>query len=220
MKSGGSTDVNSTLVLANKVLDGLAWDMIAAGIVDPKGQDFEKLRIKCGKYVLEHPDLLKGALVDHTFTLTREARRFAGRDMPELSILLHATACEHWINDVVSVFCRRKKVAEMDRTQILRDAPYRAKCTWVLKLLGAPPIPERHVGKLTHLMDLRNEFVHYKWKGSGDERDDNKMKQCLDGLRPTLSYLARYRRRVVLRNVKLRRRKGPTLPRSSPRSAS
>src|SRR5260370_1391895 len=110
--------------------------------------------------------------VDHSHDLAQHARRFHDQGYFEIAVLLYATACEHWVNDVVSKLFRRDNLVREDVVQIIRDTHLRAKCTWFLKLLGGPPLNAQHLKALFRLTDLRNEFAHYKWKSFDLDKAD------------------------------------------------
>jgi hypothetical protein len=90
------------------VIAAITRGMVADGIVDPTGMDAHELRKKCAELFLENQDGQLWTIIDHTQTLTRHARRFQERNTFEISILLYATACEHWINEVIAALCRRQ----------------------------------------------------------------------------------------------------------------
>ena len=48
---------------------------------------------------------------------------------------------------------------------------------WILKLLEVPKISVNHIKTVLHLFELRNIYVHYKWKANND--DDNKHRNDL-----------------------------------------
>jgi len=53
------------------------------------------------------------------------------------------------MNDIVSSFCLRRNLPVSEAAQVIRDTNFRAKSTWVLRLLGAPPINDEHLKKIT-----------------------------------------------------------------------
>jgi|HubBroStandDraft_4_1064222.scaffolds.fasta_scaffold20645_3 hypothetical protein len=223
-----SEDAQARRIAQEAVVRG----MVAEGLFDPTGLNEEEARTKLRKQLRrQYQQLLRKndapivlITTDRTPTLTKEARRCEDQDLHEIAILLYATACEHWLNDVISALCKRRNLNREDAAQVIRDASVRAKCTWLLKLLRAPAIKDDHFKKLMRLMDLRNEFAHFKWKGTNYdvEEEGDQAKKFLATWKQTLDYLSRYRQRVVYRGVRLRKRRKrrPTTADSSLRSAS
>ena len=143
--------------------DSLLRGMIAEGVFDPRGLSQKEIQIQLRKECLRR---LKGneesivwSTTDRTSTLTREARRFQSQGFYEIAVLLYATASEHWLNDVVSALCKRSRLGRSGTPHVIRNTPFRAKCTWLLTLLDAPPIKPAHLKNQERLMQLRNEFV-------------------------------------------------------------
>jgi len=223
-----SGDAQAIRVLQEAILRG----MVAEGIFDPTGLSDEEARTKLRKQLRgQYQGLLRRneapivlITTDRTPELTKEARRCENHDLHEIAILLYATACEHWLNHVISALCKRRSLNREDAAQVIRDVSVRAKCTWLLKLLRAPAIKDHHFKKLMLLMDLRNEFAHFKWKGTNYdvEEEGDRAKNFLATWKQTLDYLSRYRQRVVYRGALLRKRpkRRPTTADSSTRSTS
>ena len=80
------------------------------------------------------------------------------------------------------------------KNQLIRDASFRAKTTWLLRLLGFGPIDESHLNLLQFIYDSRNAFVHYKWKSDDvdDEfprRERKRLGEAVRRLEGTIKYL-------------------------------
>jgi hypothetical protein len=208
----------------------LAYNLFLGGMVhdgfDPKGMSEEQIREEVKKECLRCLRLGEEAVVlsatDRTQGLVTEARRCQNRGLFEAALLLYATTTEHWLNDIVITLCRRRGLRREEAQQLIRDIPFRAKSTWLLRLLGASAMKPVHLKKLDRLMQLRNEFVHFKWKGVPLELDEQEeAKKFLTAWTATLRYLSRYRNRVIYRGLRLKYSTRPSkLPSSSPRSAS
>jgi len=210
------------------VLEALVRGMVAEGVFDPTGLNEEEVRRKvprlCLKLLRKSASPIVWTTTDRTPTLTKEARRFQNQGLHEIAILLYATACEHWLNDVISALCKRRNLNREDAAQIIRQVSFPAKCTWLLKLLRAPAIKVDHLKNLERLMNLRNEFAHFKWKATNTdvEEEGDQAKKFLATWKQTLDYLSRYRRRVVYRGIRFRKRskRRLTAAGSSPRLTS
>jgi len=182
---------------ATKVIDELARGAVACGFIEPE-LDIESRR---AKFIDLWPKLRKNTYltVDHTATILRFARELNSRGHHEIAVLLYATVCEQRVNFLVSTFATRAGIEPNQVPQLIRDTNFNARCTWLLELLKAPAISTVHLKRLKQLMDLRNEFVHYKWKGEWIW-ELPKQKPHLDLLQllpKTLRYLAQYERATV-----------------------
>lgn len=134
--------------------------------------------------------------IDQTSTLLKEARRFAQADNNELACLFYATWFEHWLNDMINTVGKRRKLSDREITQIIRDIQFRAKSTWLFRILNLKPINEAHLKRMQSIIDARNAFVHYKWKhvdidADSWEKDDEALASLISEAEKTVSYLRR-----------------------------
>jgi hypothetical protein len=112
-------------------------------------------------------------MLDHTEDLLEEAQRARAQGRTWIACILSATSIEHWINKLIVIAADRQGMTRQAITQMLRDANFRAKTTWVFELLELPPIPDDLIRVLNELLEHRNAYVHYKWHVRGlDEFDD------------------------------------------------
>lgn len=88
------------------------------------------------------------ATVDHAASLLPEARKFLREGKTELSALYFATYFEHRLNWLIVQICQSKQIDERTIRQLLRETSIRAKCTWVMVLLGHQPFSKE---KLTDI---------------------------------------------------------------------
>lgn len=179
------------------VLDELARGAVANGFIEPK-LDIESRR---NKFIDLWPKLRKSTYltVDHTPTILRYAHECKRAGHDEIAVLLYATVCEQKVNLFVSTSAARAGIRPDQIPQLIRDTNFDARCTWLLQLLKAPAIAPVHLKRMRNLMNLRNEFVHYKWKGEWTY-DPPKQKPHPDLLKllpATFRYLARYERTTV-----------------------
>lgn len=182
---------------AKSVLDELARSAVANGLIEPN-LDIESRR---REFIDLWPKIRKSMYltVDHTSTILRYANEFRCAGRNEIAVLLYATACEQKINLFISTFATRAGFHADRIPQLIRDTNFNARCTWLLELLKAPLISPVHLKRMKQLMDIRNEFVHYKWKGEWIY-ELPKQKVHLDFLQSfskTLRYLAIYERKNI-----------------------
>jgi len=182
---------------------------IEYGQINPKGKTAKALNKEFSRYIsrLKRKDNKWDFVDDHRSSIISEARRFQEAGKPMLACILYAVAIEHWINGLIFVFGERAKLSSEEIEMVIRETNIRAKMTWLSRLLRLPPINDTHIKLIIHLFELRNSYVHYKWKGRSDELA---MKQTVD-LEKTLSrvgsairYLKEYETRHVFHGVKLK----------------
>jgi hypothetical protein len=133
--------------------------------------------------------------LDHRDTIESQARALSAERRPLAAIILYSTWVEHWLNAVVVTAAIRCGVSSDDSEQIVRDAPLRAKSTWLLQLAGLPPLAEEHRRAILGLTELRNAYVHYKWTGRTPEelaQEEVRLRQTVDRCEPLLEYLRKY----------------------------
>lgn len=104
-------------------------------------------------------------VIDYQPRLLHLARALAKRPHPIESVILYATWTEHWVNAILLTAALKRRLSEEHAVQMVRDAGFRAKLGWLWASLGLPNIPEPHRSRVQLLADIRNEHVHYKWKG-------------------------------------------------------
>ena len=187
-KTAAEDDRQLNRQLASSILRSLIQD----GTIDPTGKEPKQLIGEAIAYLRSRPTDVK-FVADHTDHLLRVARRFLRGAEVELACLLFATWVEHKLNHFVAVLSV-KRLRYADRDVMIRDSSYRAKMGWLLRLLGANRIPESHQSRIVKLMELRNSFVHYKWKASTEESEEE-LKRTLGEMSGTVRYLQYFERK-------------------------
>lgn len=145
--------------------------------------------------------------MDHTESLRGLASRLESEGQVEVAVVLMATWVEHIINLLVVTVVERRGLGSAIGQQVVREVALPAKLTWLLKLLGLPAIPTKHLAVLRQLSDKRNQYVHYKWPVSHIDELSANPKEFVDLLarsKPALRYLAGYRTRALLQGGKAR----------------
>lgn len=130
------------------------------------------LRDKLREY-LNKNELDIQIVVDHRKTLLSVAEREFNAGHSEFSIALFATYIEHSINRLIHIECERKKIDNKTCTEIIKSVNIIGKCTWLLKLLGLPPLKQEYLKIIIKITEERNSYIHYKWK---PEPDTDKVK--------------------------------------------
>lgn len=197
---------------ARGYLQALFRTGLRTGDINPSGKSDEDLERELVEYTYRHLDELRDHgdihwAIDHTETLLASARRNRRRGDHHLSILLYATWSEHWVNGVISSAGRRKGLGDESIEQAIRDTPFRGKVTWLLQLLGMPPLRSQYLDTLNDLLGLRNGFVHYKWVAHGEsvmDQQDQQRGRLLEKIESLVRYLNRYEDRIMFQSARCR----------------
>ncbi len=104
------------------------------------------------------------AVIDFQPRLVATARSLVGLAHPIESLILYATWVEHWLNATLLTTALRRGLSEAEAIQLVRQG-VETKLASIWRLLELPTIPDDHIRKLKALAEVRNEHVHYKWKG-------------------------------------------------------
>jgi len=190
------------------ILRGYAEEFVRHGLIDATGKNIRQIQaevVSLIERVVRAPRLFW--TVDFTPHLLREARRLAKQGHTEVAALLYATWFEHWVNNLIGALASRKEFSREDGIQITRETSFRAKTTWVLRLLGFAPIDKRHLNLLQLVYDSRNAFVHYKWKPADvdDELQRKETKRLEEAIRQvgrTIRYLRLLENRYFFKGKK------------------
>jgi hypothetical protein len=103
-------------------------------------------------------------VLDFQPRLLASAKDLSSRPRPIESIILYATWCEHWLNATLITAGLSRGLDEEEVTSMVREG-HNVKLGWLWKLLDLPELPDEARKKLFLLAEIRNEHVHYKWKG-------------------------------------------------------
>ena len=180
----------------------------------------DELRRKAIEIFLRNKNKRLLISIDHSDTLSLYADTFVREKHFELAVVMQATWLEHVLNKIVDVYGTRRKLSREEIVQMIREANFRAKVGWVLKLLRAPSIPSEHLKVMNRLAEARNEFVHYKWKGLAIGQGDCHYEEVLAEFVATRRFMERYVRKYLHRNYERGKGSRTTAPDSSPQSAS
>ena len=183
------------------IFERLTRSLIAEGLIKTRGLSKAQIQSKAAEYILQHQPTVV-PVIDHSDLVLEQAESHVTAKSPQLAILFYATWTEHIINSIISIYGRRRRLELEEVTQIIRETNFRAKLTWLLKLLKAPPIPEVHLKVLGALMESRNSFVHYKWKPSDVDAERAAQRKLLAEFRKSKKFLDSYADKHVFKGYK------------------
>jgi hypothetical protein len=182
-------------------------DAVRTGQIDLQGKDVNEV----GDSFESFYDSLRSdtttefvLVVDHLERLEEEARLMAEGGKLDLASLLYATWFEHWTNSLLRAVAERERVPEPDIISMLREASLRAKTSWLLRIFGLPRLNPDHRNIALKLSDLRNGFVHYKWKSRSDPdtQEERELQTAIASMPAVIRYLKRYERRIIFGDKK------------------
>jgi hypothetical protein len=148
------------------VIRRLAHEVLENGEVQTSGRATGVVRSEVARLVLKRLMTPRGVTlpIDYRRTLLKTARQHTASSNPLLALVLYATYFEHHLNRLIAGGLVRQKFSTSDIGAVIRDASQRAKTGWLLRLLGIR-LSQKHVSVIIRVMEKRNEYVHYKWKG-------------------------------------------------------
>lgn len=154
------------------VEDALRKGELTHTIADPN-----TLRAFLDERVLK-PETTFMTATDHRGYLLKETRKQLKADKQEFALLVFATWLEHSINSIVEGQCRRMGVSDDEIVDMLRNTPMKGKTTWLLYLLKLPRLTTSTRKSIDKIVEVRNWFVHYKWKF--EDIDEDSMKKNIE----------------------------------------
>lgn len=157
---------------------GYVENAIRLRIIDPTGKDENQLVKEIIAFIERQSRSSKAFWsIDYMSELLADARRHLRVGKAEMACLFYATWLEHWLNSIVADLARRRRFHDVEISALLREVPYKGKSTWLLRLLGFPSLSEKHVRRILEIGEIRNSFVHYKWKLHDVNSDEIKKKK-------------------------------------------
>ena len=190
--------------LTADVVRGFTEALLAMGAIPPGKNQADALRAAM-EFRRRHPNMELALVVDHKPTVLWWARHFREGQRLQYSALFYALWFEHWLNGLLRHLSRDYALSERHFADMLRGTNFEGKTTWLITLLRGQPIYSKHLKVIRRVLDVRNAFVHYKWKVVDDDgRDQTDV--LLDDAEKTVKYLRSYERKYVLQGRKLPRR--------------
>jgi hypothetical protein len=164
--------------------------------IDPRGKSKEEIESSVRAYLAWLKSRGRRKILfnfDNRSSILTEARKQRTVLNKELSCTLYAIWFEHWINRLIMIYGNRKKLSGNELYAIIRTSRISDKFTWLAKLLGIPRILRHHITTILQIHELRNTFVHYKWRsktGKEVEDFDDKLDASLDKVEKVVKYLS------------------------------
>lgn len=187
--------------LADGIMEGFLRSAINDGLIEVEGKSEDQIKaewFELAKKMLQDKSPVY-ITIDHTQEILRQANHFSRLEKREFAIMFYALWIEHWANDIIFIKAKSLGFGVKEIEQIIRNANFNAKITWLFHLMGLPPIKPGHLKTLFKIMEHRNSFVHYKWKGfeADDNKHEDELKTILNNIEKVTDYLKNYYRKNV-----------------------
>ncbi|OGU73511.1 MAG: hypothetical protein A2V93_06490 [Ignavibacteria bacterium RBG_16_34_14] len=147
-----------------RITNELGRNLIRDGIIKTENKSKEQIKNEINDYIqknLATTDL--EVSIDHKESLLRNAKKFCKEKDYHSSIVFYALWMEHWLNQMILIALKRKKIDEEYYKVIMRVTNSKSKYTWLWKLLDYPPLNTNHLKIIEKLFEIRGSFIHYKW---------------------------------------------------------
>lgn len=167
--------------------------ILGDGHIDPEGKTEDQLMAEVRQAALKWTKLRPMMWsTDFKQDLLSRARNLKREQRDHEAILYYGTWFEHWINGVL--IRRLHALNDREACQMIRDVGMRGKLTWLLALVHGKRIPLRHIKAVLHVCDLRNEFVHHKYKmfDIDSDHDEKKLKEAHRLAEQSVRYLKKF----------------------------
>ncbi len=181
-----TTNVDRRMI--DKLTAAVLKSFIDGGVINPSGKNSAQLVDEIIK-ILGSPAYTDWELVsDHTEDILKHARTFRRLKEHEFACLFYALWFEHKLNDFMFSLAYKKGLPLKDIESLLRESSYRAKSSWLLRIFGVRPLNLSHANLIMKLMEIRNSFVHYKWKPK-NEQAIKEIEVIVNEVEKTIKYL-------------------------------
>ena len=194
MKSKIIPEFGITEQEAQLIISDIATGLVKIGALSAEGKTREQFMREFLDYFEKEESLF---VIDHTEDILKQARNYRKMERNELACLFYALWLEHSLNGIISLLAGRKDFSEKEIEEIMRDTSYRSKSSWLPRALGGKSFSQAHVNLIVKLMEVRNSFVHYKWKAV-NEQANNEIKVILSKIEKTVKYIRDYERKHIL----------------------
>lgn len=192
--------------MAESIVRSIAESAIING--DLKVEDFSNLKVVKKKLlkILPKRDEDFYITIIHQPTLLEEGIKFARKKKYELAYIFYATYFEHWINEIIDIWAKRNGIGYEVSSNLIRKLNLEDKYTWLLSILKLPRFKEIHIKNIKKISELRNNYIHYKYKSEAintpSEIKKTEWDNDFNNINKAISYTKRYRSKIVFNGNK------------------
>jgi hypothetical protein len=113
-------------------------------------------------------------------SLLTEAEKYYKQKEHHLCLLLYVTYIEHWFNDLINCLVITKDFEENETKKLIGKFDSEIKLNFLLPLFDLPKLNENLRKDIIKMFELRNNFVHYKWKANDDNSNIRLLQEFAD----------------------------------------
>jgi len=193
----------------NRVINELGRNLIRDGIIKTGNKSKEQIKNEVKDYIQKNLATVDIEMsLDHKESLLRNAKKFRKEKDYYSSIVFYTLWIEHWLNQMILIALKRKKINEESYKAILRTTNSKSKYTWLWELLEYPALNKNHLKIIEKLFEIRGSFVHYKWVSyklkEGKKLIDQlkEIKSFTNSIDRTIIYLKNYEYRHIYKKYK------------------
>jgi len=184
-------------MLENNILDGKNIDLSDRDKLWEELDNFlTQLEIAEGKGLFHW-------VVDHRENLLQEAAYFERKNETILALVFFATYFEHSINRMIRHACNKLKVSEKSIIEIIK-IPFHKKITWVSEILQIPKINSNHLKVINNINEIRNSYLHYKFKSEPVGKKDSEEKIDMRKVKKAVTYIKKIESRFIYASKKMK----------------
>jgi hypothetical protein len=116
---------------------------------------------------------------DHRSTLWRRAENEYDNGDPQIAVTLYALWIEHVVNGNLMAGFQRKGYDPDVINLLIRRLNIEEKTTKLWRAAGFEPLSSADASLISQIMEARNAFVHYKWRGYDETSDRSRREQLI-----------------------------------------
>jgi len=204
-------DISINPKLAKEIVSSIVHRLYAQGDLADKDIKEKDALEKKMRHIIDSG--LKFAIViDYQDTILGQARHFKNKNEHNYAKLFYATFFEHSINGIIENECRKKKLSQKTKNEVLRKVNLDDKFGWMRELFQLPKFSDKHFKTIIKLADNRNAFIHYKYPprpGELSDLDNEKeiIDQEFDDIEKAVRYMKTYDSRIKFKGKKAQLKK-------------
>ena len=185
------------------VVEAAIRGLIQSGHIDPRGKSQDQILSEVGEYTKAH-NVEWVAITDHKSDIVDAAKKLIEGGHKDEALVLYATLVEHTLNFIIKNSGVRSGLNQAHVITLLKDTQIRAKFI-LAHLLHSVPLDDEQYNRVHLINSVRNEFIHYKWSDSDDDRNEARLKGALESFSFLHQYLESFTENHINRGFKYSR---------------
>jgi hypothetical protein len=193
---------------ADDFLIRVSENLYAIGLLTDDDIESKHKLIAAIKRIFEHRDI-DNLVIDYTDSILSKAREFKNKREYNYARVFYATFFEHEINELIHLYCIRKKIDANTQKDIIQSVNTYGKYSWLLEIMSYPKFNKIHKITIKSLADNRNSFIHYKWKENpkawdffDKEKYESDINKEFESIENAVKYFKNYLNRIKYKGKK------------------